>query len=100
MYKSFEPVNKSTELACQLTDLWNGSDYLGKQKLQYLIFPEGIFYNKKKDECRTEKVNSVFRFISGISREYTKNKDGLNGYYPDKSVLVAGAGLEPTTFGL
>jgi site-specific DNA recombinase len=57
-------IERSIELATELLSLWASSDYTSKQKLQNLIFPEGICYNKKKDESRTTKINSVFSSIA------------------------------------
>lgn len=32
-----------------------------------MAFPEGIYYNRKKDECRTPKVNEAFRYIARLA---------------------------------
>ena len=45
-----------------------------KQAWQYLIFPEGILYNKEKDTVRTNKINLLFASISGLARVLTENK--------------------------
>ena len=39
---------------------WASGSFQDKQKLQKLLFKEGIYYNKQKDETRTTKLNSVF----------------------------------------
>jgi site-specific DNA recombinase len=52
------------------------SDYDDKQRLQYLIFPEGIWYNKKERVVRTPRVNSVFACIIDATRISTENKKG------------------------
>jgi len=31
-----------------------------KQKLQYLVFPEGTEYSKEMDAVRTERINALF----------------------------------------
>ena len=33
-----------------------------------MVFPEGIYYNRKKDQCRTPRVNDAFRYIAGLAR--------------------------------
>ncbi len=33
-----------------------------------MVFPEGIYYNRKKDQCRTPKVNEAFHYIAGLAR--------------------------------
>lgn len=68
-------IQKAIDISLKLNTEWHYSDYVEKQKLQFLIFPEGIKYNKEKDECRTEKVNSVFTAIADIA-SITENIEG------------------------
>ncbi|MEO5892232.1 MAG: hypothetical protein ABIQ31_18440 [Ferruginibacter sp.] len=42
-------VLKGLEIAKNISAVWTSSDFYGKQKLQNLVFPEGILYNKEKD---------------------------------------------------
>ena len=49
-------------------EIWQSGDYADRQKLQYMVFPEGILYNRKKDECRSEKTNPVFEYIADLSK--------------------------------
>lgn len=86
-------INRSVEISTELPSLWASSDYSNKQKLQNLIFPEGIYYNKKKDESRTTKVNSVFLQIARLKRVSGENEKGLQAAKPLKSLWVASTGL-------
>lgn len=81
-------INRSIELASELPSLWALSDYANKQKLQNLIFPEGIYYNKKKDESRTTKINSVFLSIARLKRVSGENEKGPQRENPLKSLWV------------
>ena len=45
-------VDTALFFACNLATAWDLSDYAGKQTLQFLAFPEGMSYNREKDECR------------------------------------------------
>jgi site-specific DNA recombinase len=47
---------------------WHHSDYLHKQKLQNLLFPQGISYDRQKDESRTLRTNSAFLSIAELTR--------------------------------
>ncbi|SHN35753.1 hypothetical protein SAMN05216311_11012 [Chitinophaga sp. CF418] len=47
--------------------LWASSDYREKQKLQLMIFPERIYYNKEKDQPRTTKINSLFSLVADLT---------------------------------
>ena len=54
-----------------------------KQKLQYLIYPDGIMYNKENDSVRTTKVNILFSSIPLLARDLSKkNGDNLKKDYP------------------
>jgi len=55
---------------------WVSSDYSDKYRLQYLIYPDGILYNKENNTVRTPRVNSLFTAISYLSYISTENKNG------------------------
>lgn len=59
-------INRSIDFATELPSLWASSSFKDKQKLQKMIFSEGIYYNKQKDETRTTKMNSVFLLIASL----------------------------------
>ncbi len=61
---------------------------------------EGVQYEHKNKAYRTDRVNVIFALISSLSEEKYKNKKGQTNSEIDLSGLVAGAGLEPATFGL
>ena len=69
-------VKKGIEIARNPLLLWTSSDYDDKQRLQYLMFPEGIRYNKLKKEVRTPRINSIFSLIADIARVHDVNKKG------------------------
>ena len=51
----------------EMSRMWVLGDYHAKQKLQKLVFPEGVAYDKESNDYRTEKVNSVFDLINSFS---------------------------------
>ncbi len=66
-------------------------------ELQNLVFPEGIYYDREKNNYRTTKVNAVILFISRLSKvleDGVKKKTALLG---GLSNLVGNTGLEPAT---
>jgi site-specific DNA recombinase len=69
-------VVKGLNIARNARQLWLSSDYDDKQKLQYLIYPDGILYNKKKDTVRTPRLNSLFAAIAGSARILEEKKNG------------------------
>jgi site-specific DNA recombinase len=98
-----ECIETAINFACNLPSRWLSADYYTKQRLQFLVFPEGISYDRENDKCRTTRINSVFSYIAYLKQLMLKKERGipeLNLDYASLSCSVAGAGLEPTTFGL
>lgn len=48
------------KFALELPLKWLSADYRTKQRIQFLLFPEGLTFSKKTDECRTPRINSFF----------------------------------------
>ena len=69
-------IDYAITMASKLAAQWDSSDYGDKQSLQNLVFPEGMTYNRKKDKCRTPRVNSIFSYIVGLASISDKNKNG------------------------
>jgi len=58
-------LDYTLNIAAHLPKMWEQGNYTQRQLLQYMVFPEGIAYNRQNDECRSEKVNS---FIAHLTR--------------------------------
>ncbi len=59
-------ANKAIKIASNLLEMWSLSNFEDKQRLQWLVFPDGIYYDKQKDSYRTKRVNAVFSIISSL----------------------------------
>ncbi|CAN5171303.1 hypothetical protein BH09BAC2_BH09BAC2_14820 [soil metagenome] len=81
--------------ADKLNTMWDSADYSQKQQLQNLLFPDGMYYSRKKDGCRTERVNAVFLCMSQLASILKENKNGENGSETNFPVLVELQGVEP-----
>ena len=46
--------------ASKLNTMWDFADYNQKQQFQNLIFSYGMYHSRKKDECSTERKNTMF----------------------------------------
>ena len=81
-------IDKGIQIAAKLSTAWAFSDFTAKQKLQYLIFPEGILYDKKNNTFRTTRVHSLFAAIPLLADILDKNKTGnhQNDYLLSSSV--------------
>ena len=86
--------------AGKLIIMRDSADYSQKQQLQNLIFPEGMYYNKKKDTCRTGRVNAAFLCMSQLTGIIKGNKKGENSSETNFPVFVGAHGFEPRTLCL
>jgi site-specific DNA recombinase len=88
-------VEKCLLIAQNISGAWVGADYTAKQRLQSLVFPDGILYSKKKGAVRTERVHTLFSEIEPPVSVTAKNKKGN----PTKDCLkyhpVPRTGFEP-----
>ena len=71
-----ECIDLALDFCSKLATAWDLSDYKGKQDLQFLMFPEGIWYDRKSEGCRTGKVNSFFSWIASQEGLSGGNKNG------------------------
>jgi site-specific DNA recombinase len=90
-----EAVDNAIYFASKLNTLWESSDYLGKQQLQFLLFPDGMYYDKKNNACRTPQVNGAFAYIAELNRVLTGNTARKNKGESGNSPFVELQGIEP-----
>ncbi len=93
-------INIVMDYISKLPSSWALMAYKDKQLLQFLLFPEGIRYNKKNNECRTSKINSVFYYIARLVRDMAEIKRGDIKLLFDIPHLVVPLGIEPSTHRL
>jgi len=65
-------VAKGIKIAENLSQVWISSGFENKQKLQYVLFPERIMYNKETDPVRTSRVNALFAEIPILTGIFNK----------------------------
>jgi site-specific DNA recombinase len=90
-------IEKAINLSSKLNTAWHSADYIGRHKIQYLLFPDGISYNRKNDECRTLRVNEIFRAMASLARVSEKEKPELSCENSGLTGWVVPPGLEPGT---
>ena len=90
-------VEKCLKLALNLPLLWKKSNYVRKRRIQNLVFPEGIFYNRKKDDYRTGRINLLFSAIPCLVGLTEDNKNGEIDFFTIFPTWVGPPGLEPGT---
>ena len=79
-------IAQATRLIGDIANQWRGMDPIQKQKLQKLVLPQGITYQKSVGKFGTAILSPVFR----LNETFLTNPSGL----------VAGAGIEPAIFRL
>ena len=72
---NYEPyVDYALQMSCKLGGLWNNFDIVKREKLQNLVFPEGVFYDPKIKGYRAPKHNSFLHLISTEIESYRNKK--------------------------
>ena len=95
-----EKIEKCIEVTQNLSNYWKHSGIENKIAVQKLVFPKGIVIDPKKRQYRTSEVNSIFTLVSSIVFGEGGKMKNASPKLDDASRFVAGAGLEPATFGL
>lgn len=68
-------INDVLVMCCHLGSLWRNADLTTAQKLQNLLFPQGILWDKEKDDYRTFGENAALSVIRRITDTYRKEKE-------------------------
>ncbi|MBN4052340.1 recombinase family protein [Sphingobacteriaceae bacterium AH-315-L07] len=93
-------INKSVEIAQNIGKYWYSGGIETKRRIQELVFPNGLVVDVKKREYLTKNVNQIFSLVVDLTRDVEEKEKGLNPKNGKKSLEVAGARFELTTFGL
>ena len=88
-------IKKGFKIAENIDLVWASSDFDHKTKLQKIIFPEGIAYERQNHRVRTFRVNTIFSLIADIARVSEQKKIGQPLKVDRNSRLVARRGIEP-----
>ena len=86
-------IEAALNITMNIGDSWQKSDYNTKQKIQQLVYPEGISYNKENGECRTIRTNEVMKLIATISDHIQAQKKGTMNENIHQSLLVEERGI-------
>ena len=88
-------IEEAVAFSNKLSTVWACSPVRTKEKLQKLLFPEGILYSKEKEAFRTETVNSFFLLIACAAKFSAEHKKGTNEILPPLSLVAEREGFEP-----
>ena len=88
-------VKKCLAIAQNLSQAWVSADYQNKLRLQKLVFPEGILYNKQKGVVRTPRINSLFAAIPYLTKDSAEKTEGDSTKNRLQYSEVPRTGIEP-----
>ncbi|MFI5148965.1 MAG: recombinase family protein [Bacteroidia bacterium] len=83
------------EMAVNLSKIWASGGYRTREQIQYLVFPEGIFYDREKGQLRTDRPNLVFAQIAELAKVLGANKKGWACKFASPSHVAGHMGFEP-----
>ena len=92
-----EVIDNALSMSSKLATVWRSSDTGVKEKLQNLVFPNGIIYDRKNESFRTPKVKYIFSRIAHLSSNPPQNEKGTDHLFDNQSLLADQTGLEPAT---
>ena len=93
-----EFIDFSVEMCGNLSKMWASGGLSNKMKVQQVVFPEGIGYDRGNECYRTERVNSIIAQISQLARVSGENKKGNPSKLLKNSLQVPRAGIEPARY--
>ncbi len=89
-------VKEAVSFSAKLNTVWTSSNVSIKERMQNLIFPKGIFYDRKKQSFRTDEVNFIFSLLSSGSIGCEVEKKGLSAFCEHLAPLAEREGFEPS----
>lgn len=90
-----ESLHEVAQLCLKITRLWLKGSINLKEKLQKMVFPEGIVYDRQNGAFRTPKINSVIAEIARLSGDLLLKTKGLNLFLSGQSLSAEKEGFEP-----
>lgn len=90
-------IDEAIAMSCKLGTLWQNGDFASRQKLQNLVFPNGIYFDKNTDDYRTDTENEVFKMFRLFSSSCGKDIEKATSEITHLSPLVGMRRLERPT---
>ena len=90
-----EMINETIFVCRNLSKIWTDGSISLKEKLQKLVFPAGLIYDKGNSAFRTPEINLIMALIADSTGGSPKKKKGLSSLFQAKSLSAERAGFEP-----
>jgi site-specific DNA recombinase len=88
-------LDQSLEMLANISKIWSSSEYEIKRRIQKTLFPDGIIYDAKKHQYRTNKTNSFVELTSWCRADYSTKKSENFQSEIENSRSVPRTGIEP-----
>ena len=88
-------AEKAIGISLELPTMWASGDVKEKQRLQKLLFPQGIAFDLKTNAFRTERVNVIFLLMAELVNHTRGNEKGQTGLLSRLSLSAERQGFEP-----
>ena len=95
-----EMVQETVLICNNINRIWVEGSISIKEKLQKLVFPSGLVYDKEKGAFRTPKVNIIIAAIASKMGGFPEIKKGLNSFFQAKSLSAERAGFELVKYSI
>ncbi len=88
-------IKKAMDFACNLLKIWQMGSVAIKEKLQKLLFPEGLAYDREIGAFRTDKINSLIAVIARLSGDSLLVEKQMAPFLGGQSRSAEKEGFEP-----
>jgi site-specific DNA recombinase len=88
-------IKKALDFSCNLLKIWQMGSVGVKEKLQKLLFPEGLAYDKEIGAFRTNTINSLIAVIARLSGDSLLVQMQMAPIFGSQSRSAERAGFEP-----
>ena len=88
-------IKKALDFSCNLLKIWQMGSIGVKEKLQKLLFPEGLAYDKEIGAFRTNTINSLIAVIARLSGDSLLVQMQMASIFGSQSRSAERAGFEP-----
>lgn len=85
--------SKISETTLNAFKIWADGGASVKEKVQKLIFPEGVVYNRKKGAFLTKEMNPFFELIPLLEKVSGGNGKGTTPFFKKQSLLAEREGV-------
>ncbi|QCR22768.1 hypothetical protein [Pontibacter sp. SGAir0037] len=86
-------LGNGLKMMLSLSSKWAKGDSSQRRRLQALVFPEGVQYDREKEAYRTTRVNTFFGLAAEITQKMRQKERGKSSCETNFSPLVVRRGI-------